>query len=164
MYPSKNTVYAVNASLAQRWSGSVVSLARVFENYMRLKIKCITRKLFLRKAASRKRFLSVSRFAEARRGILEYQGTSYFLHLHTFKSRLMPECHCIFTKTRRVEDKFVLVSHILSGKFKSSWHVAKWMGCMTTDEKISGSKPVGGFLFLTEEFNRETVVVQHTSG
>ena len=31
------------------------TLGRVFENYMRLKIKCITRKLFLRKAASRKR-------------------------------------------------------------------------------------------------------------
>ena len=67
-------------------------------------------------------------------------------------------------KTRRVEDKFVLVSHILSAKFKSSWHVVKWIGCMNTDEKISGSKPFGGFLFLTEEFNRETVVVQHTSG
>ena len=74
------------------------TLGRVFENYMRLKINCITHKLFLRKAASRKRFLNVSRFAEARRGILEYQATSYFLHLHTFKSRLMPECHCIFTK------------------------------------------------------------------
>ena len=67
-------------------------------------------------------------------------------------------------KTRRVEDKFLLVSHILSAKFKSSWHVAKWIGCMTTDKKISGSKPVGGFLFLTEELYRETVVVQHTSG
>ena len=41
------------------------TLGRVFENYMRLKIKCITHKLFLRKAASRKRFLNVSRFAEA---------------------------------------------------------------------------------------------------
>ena len=74
------------------------TLGGVFENYIRLKIKCITHKLFLRKAASRKRFLNVSPFAEARRGILEYQGTSYFLHLHTLKNRLMPECHCIFTK------------------------------------------------------------------
>ena len=47
----------------------------------------------------------------------------------------------------------MLVAHILLAKFKSSWHVAKSMGCMTTDEKISGSKPVGGFFFLTEEFN-----------
>ena len=131
---------------------------------MRLKITCITHKLFLRKAASRKRFLNVSRFAKLEGAYSNIRLRAIFLHLHTFKSHLMPEYHCIFTKTRRVEDKFVLVSHILSAKFKSSWHVVKWIGCMNTDEKISGSKPFGGFLFLTEEFNRETVVVQHTSG
>ena len=61
------------------------TFGRVFENYMRLKIKRITHELFLRKAASRKRFLNVSRFVEARRGILEYQATSYFLSFTYFK-------------------------------------------------------------------------------
>ena len=61
------------------------TLGHVFENYMRLKIKCITHKLFLRKAASCDRFLNVSRFAEARRGIHEYQATSYFLSFTYFQ-------------------------------------------------------------------------------
>ena len=58
------------------------TLGRVFENYMPLRIQCITHKMFLRKAASRKRFLDVSRFAEARRGVLEHQATSYFFIIY----------------------------------------------------------------------------------
>ena len=57
MYACKTTVDTENASLAQRWSGSVVNYRLFVRNHMRLKMKFIIDELFLRNGKLRNSWL-----------------------------------------------------------------------------------------------------------
>ena len=57
----------------------------------------------------------------------------------------------------------MLVVHILSAKLKSSWPCRKMDRVYDNGSEDFRLETCRGFLFLTEEFNKETVVVQHTS-